>query len=312
MRVATFNVQNLRLRRTAEGEPRLDGARDGDWPAPLRDGTPEIDQADRRLTAAILHEIDADIVALQEVHDRETLDFFHEHYLAGTGLAPYPYRVCLKGNDGMGRNLALMSRVEPERLESHARLIPADLGLPPAPGQPPDRPVFCRDCIEAGFGPLTLYHSHFKAPYPDRAAASGFRRTEALALRRLIERRFPDPAAALWIVLGDLNEPDARVPKPEQSIAPLLDGFAVDLLERRPQGQRWSYHEAKRGLYSRPDALLASPALAARFPDAVPRLVREGMSKAARRYPGPRLHGVGPHRPHASDHAAIMVDFPGL
>ncbi|RYH07428.1 endonuclease/exonuclease/phosphatase family protein [Tropicimonas sp. IMCC6043] len=311
MRVATFNVQNLRLRRGADGEARLDGARDGDWPPHGSTGT-DIDRADRRLTAAILHEIDADIVALQEVHDRETLDFFHDTYLTATGLAPYPHRFCIPGNDGMGRNIALLSRLAPERLTSHASLRPADLGLSPAPGQPPDRPVFCRDCVEAVFASLTLYLSHFKAPYPDRAAASAFRRTEALATRRLVERRFADPASAAWLILGDLNEPDARVPKPEQSIAPLVDGFAVDLLERRPQGQRWSYHEARRGLYSRPDALLASPALAERFPDAVPRLIREGMSQAAGRYPGPRLHGVGRHRPHASDHAAIMVDFVGL
>ena len=159
---------------------------------------------------------------------------------------------------------------------------------------------------------LTLFLCHFKAPYPDAAATHPVRRLEALGVRRLIENRFSRPEVSLWMILGDLNEPDARAPLSEKAIAPLLDGFAVDLLERRPRGQRWSYHEPRRGTYSRPDALLASPALAAACPEAMPRLVREGMAREASAYPGPRLHGVGEHRPHASDHAAIMVDLEGI
>ncbi len=281
-------------------------------PSDSQRGAPAFDRADRRLTAAILHEMDAEIVALQEVHDLTTLDHFHDAYLAETGLAPYPFRVCQPGNDGMGRNLALLARHAPQTLESHATLLPGDLGLPPARGQPPDRPLFCRDCLAARFGPLTLYICHFKAPYPDLRAAWAFRRMEARGLRRLIESRHDSPSEAYWLILGDLNEPDSRAPLPHQAIAPLLDGFALDLLERRPRGERWSYHEATRNLYSRPDVLLASPALARLCPEARPRLIREGMSRAARRYPGPRLHGVGRHRPHASDHAAVMIDLPGL
>lgn len=300
----------MRLRQPEDGDARLDGARDGDTPPGTRRSAPEFDLADRRLTAAVLHDMNADIVALQEVHDLATLDHFHDDFLVATGLAPYPHRVCQPGNDGKGRNLALLSRRAPLRVVSHADLRPSDLGLLPAAGQPPDRPVFCRDCLMIEIEALTLFLCHFKAPYPDRAATHSFRRTEAAAVRRVIERRFADPAGALWLILGDLNEPDPRAPVAEQALAPLLSGFAVDLLERRPQGQRWSYREPQRDLYSRPDALLASPALDAACPDAIPRLVREGMARAAERYPGPRLHGVGEHRPHASDHAAIMIDLP--
>ena len=312
LRIATFNVQNLRLRRQETGLEGLDGARDSDMPVDTTRGAPDFDRADRRLTAAVLHEMNADIVALQEVHDLATLDFFHEHYLAETGLAPYPHRYCQPGNDGMGRNIALLSRREPTRVDHHTTLRPSDLGLRPAPGQKPERPVFCRDCVIAEFGGLTLFLCHFKAPYPDLAASNAFRRTEAHAVRRLIELRFETPRDAFWLILGDLNEPNPRAPLQEQAIAPLLDGFAIDLLERRPQGQRWSYHEAKKGVYSRPDAILASPALAAACPDAYPHLIREGMSRSARRYPGPRLHGVGRHRPHASDHAAVKIELPGM
>lgn len=312
MRLATFNVQNLRLRRQDDGGEQLDGARDGDVPADIDPEARKFDTADRRLTAAVLHDMNADVVALQEVHDQTTLDHFHDRFLVRTGLAPYPHRICLPGNDAMGRNLALLSRIAPGGVASHAGVKPAELGVAPPPGTSPDRPLFCRDCLVVELRGLSLFLCHFKAPYPDAASTLPARRAEAEGVRRLIERRFPDPATALWLVLGDLNEPSARVPHHQQAIAPLLGGFSVDLLERRPQGMRWSYHEPVRGTYSRPDALLASPALAVRFPTAYPRLVREGMARGADLYPGPRLHGVGDRRPHASDHAAIMVDFPGL
>jgi len=86
----------------------------------------------------------------------------------------------------------------------------------------------------------------------------------------------------------------------------------VDLLARLPAPERWTYHEPHANLYGRPDAMLASPALAALCPEARPRLVRTGLGRESARHAGPRLPGVGHHRPHASDHAALVITFPGL
>ena len=72
MRIATFNVQNLRLRHP-DGGDRLDGARDGDA---VEDSA--LDPMDRRLTAAVIRDVRADVIALQEVFDDETLDHFHD------------------------------------------------------------------------------------------------------------------------------------------------------------------------------------------------------------------------------------------
>ena len=54
------------------------------------------------------------------------------------------------------------------------------------------------------------------------------------------------------------------------------------------------------------------PALSRSWPDAVPRVLRAGLGRDAERYAGRRLPGTGLHRPHASDHAALMIEFPGL
>jgi endonuclease/exonuclease/phosphatase family metal-dependent hydrolase len=309
MRIATFNVQNLRLRHPG-GQPRFDGARDADMP---QDATAEgaaLDLADRRLTAAVLAQADADVVCLQEVFDTDTLDYFHDHLLRQTGARPWPHRTCLPGNDGGGRNVALISRLPLEDVTSHAALMPADLGLQDHPGARPGRPVFCRDCLTARAGPITLFACHFKAPWPDVETAWQQRRLEALAVRRLIEARFADEAQPLWLILGDLNEPAVET-MAERAVAPLVSDFAVDLVARMPQPDRWTWLAPDGRTYARPDALLASPALAARWPEARPQALREGLGAEARRHAGSRLPDVGHHRPHASDHALLLIDLPG-
>jgi hypothetical protein len=309
MRIATFNVQNLRLRHP-HGRARLDGARDGDVPADSGPGAGALDLADRRLTAAVLAHADAEVVCLQEVFDIEALDFFHDHLLRHAGAGDYPHRFCFPGNDGAGRNVALMSRRQVDEVVSHAKVTAADLDVEDLPGLKTDTPVFCRDCLVARIGPLTLFLCHFKAPWPDACTAWLVRRREALAVRRLIERRFGGDRDGLWLVVGDLNEP-RDTPAGDQAIAPLAR-VSIDLMERVPEAERWSYYEPGPQRYSRPDALLASPALANRWPDARPYLLREGLSRETRRYQGSRLSNVGPHRPRASDHAALVVEFVGL
>lgn len=315
MRIASFNVQNLRLRHIGQGDdarPRLDGARDGDTPEDTGPGARALDAADRRLTAQVIARTDADVICLQEVFDRATLDHFHDEFLRPIARAPWPHRVCLPGNDGRGRDLAVLSRRPLDEVQSHAHLHPADLGLALPRGQRPETPLFRRDCLLVGIGAITLFLCHFKAPYPDPETAWEVRRMEAEAVRRLIEQRFaPAPADHLWLILGDLNEPLTE-PTGNRAITPLLAPFSVDLMARVPASERWSYLLPEAPIYSRPDVMLASPALARRWPDARPEILRHGMGREVARHEGPRLPGVGEHRPHASDHAALVIELPGL
>ncbi len=306
MRIASFNVQNLRLR-VHQGESILDGARDTDTD---ESASRALDLADRALTARVIADIDADIICLQEVFDQATLDYFHDSFLRPTGIAPYPHRICVPGNDGRGRDLAMLSRRAPDSVASHARVKPADLGLAVPEGVNPETPVFRRDCLMVRFGALLLVLCHFKAPYPDASLAWKVRRLEALAVRHLLEAEPGAQADALWLIAGDLNEP-AEETADSRAIQPLLGDFSVDLLQRLPAGERWSFVSHDGGPPGRPDALLASPALARRWPDACPEIVREGMSREITQYRGPRLAGVGQHRPHASDHAAVVIALPG-
>ncbi|SMX44910.1 endonuclease/exonuclease/phosphatase family protein [Maliponia aquimaris] len=292
MRIATLNMQNLRL--LPDG--RLYGARDRD-----DDEDPTLDPADRRLTAQVLAEADADVVALQEVFDADSLDVFHDRYLRRV-TAPYPWRCCLPGNDGRGLDVAVMARRPWDAVISHAALTAPEIGMALPEGMDPGQPVFRRDCLEVRFGALTLFVVHFKAPYPDKERAFALRWLEATAAARLVSAAGP-----LWLVAGDLNEPTGR----DRAVAP-LEALGVNLMTRLSEVDRWTYHEPHDGRYDTPDGLIASPALAARWPEAVPRVIRSGLGREARREAGPRLPGTGQHRPHASDHAAVVIDLPGL
>lgn len=309
MRIATFNIQNLRLRRHG-GVLRLDGAVDRDAvDAPRSEA---LDIADRRRAAMLLHAADADVVALQEVFDTATLDHFHDEFLCPAGVTDYGTRICLPGNDGQGLNVAALSRRRPVSVTSHARVTGAELGLGDLPAQLEGVPLFRRDCLRLGFGTVDLFICHFKAPYPDPEASWRVRRAEAAGVRVIVERAFPGRVDASWIILGDLNEPGGASPPSGSALAPLTDGFAVDLLNRLPPQADWTFTTPDTHLSSRPDRVLVSPALARRYPDLRPVILRAGMDSSQIPEPKAALGHSGPARPHASDHALVYADFPGL
>jgi predicted extracellular nuclease len=167
--------------------------------------------------------------------------------------------------------------------------------------------VFRRDCLRIEMSELTLFAVHFKAPYPDADAAFPVRALEAQATRHLIENHFDDPSQAMWLILGDVNDPWHPAQPP--ATAPILPPFSVNLMERLPRDARWSYHDAWSGRYGHPDKMLASPALANTCANAVPNIQRQGLGLEAARYSGAPLPQTGHHRPHASDHAAIVIEL---
>ena len=299
MRIATFNVQNLRLR-LRDGQPALDGAVDADMPDLPRSAA--LDIADRVETARIIAEADADIVALQEVFDTAALDFFHDNFLLPAGATPYPHRVCLPGNDGRGLNVAALSRIAPEAIQSHAALTGADLGLDDLAAELRDYPLFRRDCLRLDFREVSLFICHFKAPYPDPEKSRSVRHAEARGVRAVIEMAFERPEAERWIALGDFNEPARTGGAGTSALEPLKGGFAVDLMDRLPRGEDWTYETPDTHDHSRPDRFLVSPRLARELPEAIPRVLRAGMTPPT---------SIG-QRPHASDHALVFADFPGL
>jgi len=324
LRLMTFNVENMlvRFEFDPETEASLATLLDAEEPAAraqlVRSYWNILNDEMRVMTALAIRDGAADVVCLQEVESMRGLRAFHDRYLRRMTELDYPHAVLIEGNDGRHIDVAVMSRFPLERIVTHQALRWDELQIkkPKIVESERDR-IFKRDCLEAHVQAngrvLPIFVCHFKSMNPEREQTRPWREAEATAVRRIIERRFADPAAADWIVVGDLNdytEYDGAT-DPGHGLAPLLDGgFAIDAVKRIADAKdRWTHFFPDARAYRQLDYVLLSPALARKNKDAVPRILRQGLPYRAERYQGPRYPRIGWDRPKASDHCPVVVDL---
>ncbi len=236
--------------------------------------------------------------------------------------------------------------IEFVRMTSHAHVTFEEFGLATpeltALGNPAHERIFRRDCLEidvtVGGAPLTVYSLHFKSMGSPRNGLDGrqatmpVRNAEAKAVRRIVEERFGKDRAAdkNWAVCGDLNDYRQRVViggEPHTGGYSftvvneaascldvfLADGFCENIVERRPELDRWTLYHT-RGPQERHlcqlDYMLLSPALARRNAKVVPDIIRGGQPWRTIFPPGQeveRYPRAGWDRPKASDHCPVAV-----
>lgn len=307
----------------------------------------------RQLTALAIAATRADILCLQEVDNIEALKAFEYGYLFKMVGQGYRQKFTTAGNDTRGIDVAVMMReqtrdgqpIEFVRMNSHAPLTFGELSLHTpelaALGIEPNERIFRRDCLEIdiriGGQPLTVYAVHFKSMggpregVPGRDATMPVRFAEARAVRHIIESRFSKEHAGSkrWLICGDLNDYRQRIviggdedPGYDFSVVDeqgsaldilLADGFAENIVERRPELERWTLYHT-RGPQERHlcqlDYLLLSPSLAKRNSTAVPDIIRGGQPWRTIFPPGQhveRFPRIGWDRPKASDHCPVAV-----
>ncbi|MDW6020663.1 endonuclease/exonuclease/phosphatase family protein [Mesorhizobium sp. BAC0120] len=307
----------------------------------------------RQLTALAIAETRADIICLQEVDNIEALKAFEYGYLFKMVGEGYRQKYTSTGNDSRGIDVAVMMREETHhgqaiefvRMTSHASVTFEEFGLHTpelaALGIKPFERIFRRDCLEIDVTvdgrPLTLYAVHFKSMGgardngPGRNSTMPIRMAEARATRRIIENRFGKDFASSkrWLICGDCNDYRQRVlidgdalsgysfTPAEEAVscldALLADGFAINIVERRPEIDRWTlYHTRgpKERHLCQLDYILLSPALASENSTAVPDIVRRGQPWRTVFPPGQeveRYPRTGWDRPKASDHCPVAV-----
>lgn len=300
LRVGTFNAENLFARFRFASHLSVEQVQ-----AMLADGWQTdqtlfeaFDTERRQLTGAAIHAIDADILALQEIESLDTLKHFNRKFLETMG---YRYPMLIDGNDSRGIDVALLSRFPFTYLQTHQFDAPPDR---------PDAPIFSRDCLEVGLAlptgsELVVFVNHFKCITGDRLGTTARRRAQAEQVARIVEARFPDPAAADFLILGDLND---YMPSP--GLAPLLEKpWLENVVSRLPERERWTHHYAFADEYRQLDYILPSRRLADANPDSVPFIERRGLAQRAARATVRRFHGVGDDRPKASDHCPVVWEF---
>ncbi len=307
----------------------------------------------RQMTALAIAETRADVLCLQEVDNLAALNAFEYGYLFKMVGQGYRNKYLIDGNDSRGIDVAVMARdttrdgqrIEVLEVTSHAHLtykdldlyqpVLAELGL-----EPHDR-IFKRDCLcldmRIDGKPLTLFVVHLKSMggarngLDGRTASLPVRQAETRAIRHIIEEKFGagHTSGKRWLICGDFNDYRERViiegderngyqfsPVKEAASALdtlLSDGFAINLVERRPEMDRWTLYHT-RGPQERHlcqlDYILASPALADKNGGAIPQIIRRGQPWRTVFPPGQevdRYPRTGWDRPKASDHCPVAV-----
>ncbi len=237
--VATFNIMNL-----------FDGHDD-----PYRDdeGTPSKPRDQLERVAAVIRGLDADVLALQEVENRDYLERFVRAMLPEMG---YEHVVLFEGNDTRGIDVALLSRVPVGPVTSHRHLALRD-----ADG----RPVrFQRDLLQVVLAPpggpeVSVFVTHLKSKGTG-PSSDAIRLAEARAIRQVLDGLLARDPQACFVLCGDMNDtwdsPTLQALRGEGSAA--LRCF----FEEVPGDQRITFTEEP--YRSMIDFILCSPAMAAR------------------------------------------------
>jgi endonuclease/exonuclease/phosphatase family metal-dependent hydrolase len=362
LRLVTFNVENLSARwrfgQTGRGDAAAalslsEFARPEQREAVEHSLSITLEDDKRQMTGLALAEAHADLVCLQEVDSLRAMEAFFANYVHRFSDTPFGHFRLLNGNDPRGIDVAFGARKDllakdDVRVVSHREATFEELGVHSDDlarlGIPPDGRVFARDCLEVNLRiagrPLTLFIVHLKSmengKLNGREGTRPVRFAEALAVRRIIERRFGvDWRDQSWVVAGDLNDFVERIgpggiaePAPGHALSPLIDHAAVNPVAALPAHERWThFHREWSGELGRMveehvqlDYVLLSPALARKGPSVeiirrglpyrVPLDPREPDRSIARlaltvdRYPR-----IGWDRPKASDHCPLVVSF---
>ncbi len=186
------------------------------------------------------HDINADVVALQEVENISVLTQFRDKYLSDMG---YKEVILIEGNDQRGIDVALLSRYPVSNVTSHkdARFN--------VPGQGVQG--FSRDLLQLRVnGPnnykFTVFVAHLKSHHGD-GPADIKRQAEAEKAREIIAAFQKANPGENVVVMGDLNDPHTS-----QHLAPLVNpqvsGLGMhDVIAEELGVQDWvyTYHPQK-------------------------------------------------------------------
>jgi endonuclease/exonuclease/phosphatase family metal-dependent hydrolase len=266
LRVATYNIENY-------------GPADRMTEAGFRKEYPKPEPEKRALRVAI-RGLAADVLVLQEMGSQPYLDELRRDLkLEG---CDYPFAAVATASDA-DRHLAVLSRRPLKAVKTHTDLTFAYFGA---------RETVKRGLLEVTLptaaGDLTVFAVHLKSRFTDRAddPQSAIRRAgEATAIRDAVLKRFPEPAGARFLVLGDCN--DTRVSKAAAFLQKRGRTEIATLLPAADsRGESWTHRYRREESYSRVDHIFVSPAL-------LPAV----LGNAAQIYDGEGVREASDHRP---------------
>jgi endonuclease/exonuclease/phosphatase family metal-dependent hydrolase len=273
------------------------------WIGWLELATEPVDEVATRMTARVIADLGADVLAVIEAESRPTLTRFNRELLADR----YGHIMLIDGNDTRGIDVGIMTRQQIEIVDMRSNVDMPDQASA-------DENLFSRDCAEyrcqlSSSVSAWLLVNHFKS----QSGGGGPKRArQAQGVREIVDRLLAAGERNI-VVMGDLNEGPANPGQPAQNLAPLFDPEAlVDVygLPGFDPGPRPGTFQSCT-LRNRFDYILLSKDLAQRFQRGG--IERRGLwGDPDTKHPPADWHIYDEiTRPEqaASDHAAICVDL---
>jgi len=287
------------LTRPKSGPPQVVAAGREDWVGWVELTTETVNDVAIQMTAKVIQDVNADILAVVEAEDRIALRHFNEQLLQPIN-ASYSGIMLIDGNDDRGIDVGLMTKpgYTIESITSHVDDLEDD------------RKIFSRDCPEFtiridGAANVLVLVNHFKSKgYGSQAQSDARRKAQAQRVREIYDLR-KSQGIELIAVLGDFNDTPDSGP-----LTPLLaDGSDLQDISVHPQFQS----DGRPGTYgsgaksNKIDYLLLSPKLFERVTSGG--IWRKGVWGGTNGTLFPHYDEIKKPSQSASDHAAIWADI---
>lgn len=240
--VATYNIRNL-----------FDGIQN-----PGKE--PEKAKPEKELIALAkaIETLNADVIAMQEVESKPTLQKFLDKYLPNHG-----YQVVLvEAYDARGIDVALISRIKVNNVKSHK-----DVRFP-VPGQT-EQEGFSRDLLQVdltaknGYN-FSMFVTHLKSKHGGEESSIK-REAEAQKISEILQAFHNKNPKANFILTGDFNDtPESKPLRP--ILAPMRSGLKLNDIIMEDMGNAshvYTYHP--KAYRSRIDYILTSPGMEAEY-----------------------------------------------
>lgn len=264
--VVTYNIENYTI-----ANRMADGVYYKEYPKP---------EAEKTALRVVLHSLNADVIALQEVGGQPFLDELLRD-LKTEGLV-YPFSVVLDSED-KDRKTAVISKIPFAEVKKNAVLTYTYFGglmkvkrgllqvrFATGGGENGGNNTGSGGSgITGGTGgagggdELTLFVVHLKSRFterPDDPTAALQRAGEAAAIRDRVLLECPYPEKARFMIVGDFN--DGRTVRPVKAMLERGETTISQwLMATDSRGEVWSHFYRRNDSYSRVDHILVSPAL---------------------------------------------------
>lgn len=287
------------LKRSKSGPPEVVAGGRGDWTGWLELKTEAVNDVAVQMTAKVIQDVNADVLAVIEAEDRIALTRFNEQLLKPIN-ATYGRIMLIDGNDERGIDVGLLTKPSYtiESIVSHVDDMENG------------NRIFSRDCPEFtvlvnNAARVLILVNHFKSKgYGSKAESDARRKAQAKRVREIYELRRSQGIDKIAVV-GDFNDtPDSN------PLQPLLSGGS-DLRDISAHSQFQS--DGRPGTFgngaksNKIDYILLSPALFERV--VTGGIWRKGVWGGQNGTLFPHYDEITKLAQAASDHAAIWADI---